>query len=64
MADVNIVVRVRRTVVQDEPRATGRCDADGLVDLRLLPLLDPAGLALREVPAHRETRVRQVSVVL
>ncbi len=60
VADVDVGVRVRRAVVQHEPRASSRRLADRFVDLALLPILDPAGLALRQVSAHRKRRVGQV----
>ena len=46
MADVDVAVGVGRAVVQHEARASGARLADRLVDLALLPFLDPAGLAL------------------
>jgi len=60
MTDVDVVVRVRRAVVQHETRPSGGSGADCLIDFLLLPLLDPERLALREIAAHRESRVRQV----
>ena len=60
VADVDVVVRVRRAVVQHEARPARRRRPDGLVDLLLLPLLDPGRLALREIAAHRKPRVRQI----
>jgi len=63
MAQVDVAVRVRRTVVQHELRTAGGRLADALVDLLVLPLLDPARLALGEVAAHREGGVGHVDRV-
>jgi hypothetical protein len=60
VTDVDRRVRVRRPVVQDEARPSGGGLADRAVDVALLPLAHPAGLALGEIAAHRERRVRQV----
>ncbi len=60
VADVDVAVRVRRAVVQDEARPALRRRADRLVDLRALPFRHPARLAARKIAAHRERRVRQV----
>ncbi len=64
VADVDVVVRVRRAVVQHEARAPGRSRADRLVDVLLLPLLDPERLAPGEIAAHRKPRVGQVQRLL
>ena len=42
VADVDVAVRVRRAVVQDEARAARARGADRLVDLRALPFLAPS----------------------
>ena len=60
VADVDVAVGVGRAVVQDELGAAGGSLADALVAFLLLPALDPAGLALGEVAAHREGGVGQV----
>ena len=61
---VDVVVRVRRSVVQYPARPAHRGSADLLVDLLLVPLADPLRLALREIAAHRKRRVREVQRVL
>ena len=58
--DMDVAVRVRRPVVQDETRPALRRGAYSLVDAVVVPLAHPHGLALREIAAHRERRVRQV----
>ena len=60
MADVDVGVRIRRSVMQDEfwP-AFGRL-ADLVVDFLVLPFLDPFRLALGQVAAHRERGFSQV----
>ena len=63
VAQVDVAVRVRRTIVQDEFRTAGGCLADAFIDLLVLPLLDPARLALGEVAAHREGGVDHVDRV-
>ena len=60
MADVQLAVRVRRPVVEDEARLAVARVAQALVDAFVAPLLDPARLALGQVAAHRERRVREV----
>src|SRR5262249_4391631 len=55
-ADVDVAVRVRRPVVQDELRPAAACLADLPVDLPLLPLLHPMRLAPREIAAHGKRR--------
>ena len=63
VAEVDVAVRVRRAVVQDELFAATARGADLLVDLLVLPFLDPRRLALGQVAAHRERRVEQVDRV-
>ena len=63
MAGVDIAVGIGRAVVQDELGPAGTLGADLLVEFFLLPLLDPARLALGQVAAHRERRVGQVEGV-
>ena len=60
MADVNIAVRIRRAIVQDEFGPTGGHFADGLVAFLLLPRSDPTRFAFGQIAAHRERRVGQV----
>ena len=60
VADVQLAVRVRRAVVQDEARPAVAHFAQALVDAFVAPLLDPRRLALGQVAAHRERRVGQV----
>ncbi len=60
VADVQLAVRVRRAVVQHEPRPAVARLAQPLVDALVAPRLDPARLALGQVAAHRERRVGQV----
>ena len=60
VADVQLAVGVRRTVVQHEQRRAAARDAQLLVDALLVPALDPARLALGQVAAHRKRRVGQV----
>ena len=60
MADVQLAVGVRRTVVQHEAGPAVARLAQPLVDALVAPGLDPARLALGQVAAHRERRVGQV----
>ncbi len=60
MPDVDVGVGVGRTVMQHEARSSRAGLPNGLVDLVLLPLADPARLALREIAAHRKRRVGQI----
>ena len=64
VADVDVAVGVRRTVVQHEARPALARGAQAPVEPGLLPRLDPPGLALREVAAHRERRIEEVQRVL
>ena len=63
VAQVDVAVGVRRTVVQDEGWTTGGGLAHALIDFLVLPLLDPARLALGEVAAHREWGVGHIDRV-
>ena len=60
MPHVDLAVGVRRAVGEDELGCIAARVAQLLVKPFVLPLLDPAGLALGQVAAHRERRVRQV----
>jgi hypothetical protein len=60
VAHVDLAVGVWRAVVQHEQRPAAARHAQALVEALVLPGLDPAGLALGEVAAHRERRVGQV----
>ena len=60
VTDVDVAVRVRRTVVQDEARPAARRDANRVVHAIAPPRVDPAGFPAREIAAHRKRRVRQV----
>ena len=60
VADVDVAVRVRRAVVQDESRAAFRGRANRLVDLALLPIPDPARFPPREIAAHWKRRVGEI----
>ena len=60
VADVYVVVRVRRAVVQNEFRPALGYFADFFVTLLFLPRLDPARLAPGEIAAHGEGRVGKV----
>src|SRR5690606_5429230 len=60
VAQVDVAVGIGRTVVQDEGRTAGGGLAHALVDFFVLPLLDPARLALGEVAAHREWGVGHI----
>ena len=59
MAYMDVAVGVGRAVMQDEHRLAGIVRADGLVKRLLLPLLEHARLALGQVAAHGEGRVRE-----
>ncbi len=63
VAEVDVAVRIRRAVVQDELLAALAGGADLFVDLAFLPVFDPLRLALRQVAAHRERRVEQIDRV-
>ena len=60
MAHVNVAVGVRGAVVQQIAGSALAGGAHLAVNVVLLKLFDPAGLALGEIPAHRERRVGQV----
>jgi len=60
VAHVDRAVGVGRAVVQDELRRTAARFAQALVAAFVLPLLDPARLALGQVAPHRERGVGQV----
>jgi hypothetical protein len=59
-AEVDVAVRVGRTVVQHEARLSGVLLEQPLVHALRRPALDHRGLALREVRLHRELGARQV----
>ena len=63
VAQVDVAIRVRRAVVQDEFRTAGGSLAHALVDFLVLPLLYPLRLALGHVAAHRERGFRHVDRV-
>ena len=52
--EMDVPVRVRRTVVQDPDRAVRRGLANALVDSERFPPREHLGLALRQVRLHRE----------
>ena len=58
--EVNITVRIRRAIVQDEFRSPLRSGADCFVHLFLLPLAHPVRLALGKIAAHRERRIGEI----
>ena len=58
--EVDVAVGVGRPVVEDEGGPPGPGGPDLAVQVRLLPLLDTAGLHLREVPPHREVGPGQI----
>ena len=58
MADVDIAVGIRRSVVQHVAGAAGARGADFFVEVIVLPLLQALGLALREIAAHRKAGIR------
>jgi hypothetical protein len=63
---VDVAVRVRRTIVEHEPRGAGG-DAGGedlAIQALLLPLGEELRLALGEIAAHRERGVRKVDRIL
>ena len=60
VADVDVAVGVRRSVVQDEARAPGVRLEKLVVEAHRLPAAENLGLPLREIRAHRELRTRQV----
>ncbi len=60
--DVEVAVRVRRAVMQDE-RGAVRFFAQAVVDADLLPMLQPARLAVGQPRAHREIGLGQVQGV-
>ena len=59
VADMQMPVRVRRPVVQDERRAPGRGAAQAVVDAKAFPAGKPVRLTLRQARAHGEIRLRQ-----
>ncbi len=63
MADVDRSVRVRRTVVQHEPRPPARHLAQFRVGAALVPGAHRGRLALAQVRLHRELGLRQVDRV-
>ena len=63
VAQVDVAIRVRRTVMQDEFRTAGGCLAHALVNFLVLPLLYPLRFALGHVAAHRERGFRHVDRV-
>jgi hypothetical protein len=58
-ADMDVAVRVRRTIVQDEFGPAARRGAQAGPQVHLLPALEDLRLALRQVAAHRERGLRQ-----
>ena len=57
---VDLVVRVRRAVVQNRLRSAGGALGDAAIKVDLLPLLEALGLVLRQVRLHGEGCLRQV----
>ena len=57
MADVDRGVRVWRAIVQDEFRTAFGLLANLFVELALLPLRHPIGLALGQIAAHGKRRI-------
>ena len=64
MADVDVAIGVRRTVVQDKFRPALGGGANLLVQPPLLPVLDPFRFALGEIAAHGKRRVGEIQGVL
>ena len=60
VADVQFAVGVGRAIVQDKQGCALARDPQALVQPGLVPMFDPARLALGQVAAHGEGRVRQV----
>ena len=60
VAHVQHAIGVGRAVVQHEQRRAAARDAQALVQAAVVPVLDPARLALGQVAAHRKRRVGQV----
>ena len=60
VADVDVAVGIGGAVVQDEARAASRSRANFFIELFLLPLLNPAGLTLGQIPPHRERGIGHV----
>ena len=57
VSDVDVTVRVRRPVVQHEPRTTTTCLPNALIEFALLPAFQHRGFPPREIGAHREGRI-------
>src|SRR5271154_620116 len=57
---MDVGVRVRRALVQDEFRAPAATLANALIELGVVPRLHPAGLTFRKIPAHGERRLREI----
>ncbi len=60
VAEVEVTVGLRRSVVQDPQRPVGRRLANALVNTERLPPREHLGLALEEVRLHREGGFRQI----
>ena len=60
LADVNIVVGVRRSIVQHELRSPAARCSNSLVHPAPLPFLYPDRLTSREIAAHGKRRIRKI----
>jgi hypothetical protein len=60
VADVDIAIGVRRTIMQRELRAAFAGLADGLVNLLFLPVFHPDRFAFGEIAAHWKCGVGQI----
>ena len=60
MTNVDIAIRIRRAVVQDEFRTPCRGLADALVALLRLPLRQHQRFALGQIAAHRECCIGEI----
>ena len=54
VANMNITVRIRRAIVQDELRLIGMCFPNLLVQFIFLPLRDPLRFAFSKIAPHWE----------
>ena len=58
MTKVQLPIRVRRTIMQDEFRLTTILFGYALVEIQLLPLLQNTGFPLRQIGLHRKLGMR------
>ncbi len=64
MADVNITIRIRRAIVQDELLASFGRRTDALVALLRLPLRKHQWLAFGHIATHGKCRIGEIQRIL